>query len=104
VLKQVYRDTWGMTIARGGERRGHSTGRIKEWVLHSSSAAMLKNESEEQQLIEEIDVWCNRGDFDLALPPLDDFEVVGAVLQSEWRLLNAVVDVIEVFGEEGLCV
>ena len=104
VLKQVYRDTWGMTIARGGERRGHSTGRIKEWVLHSSSAAMLKDESEEQQLIEEIDVWCNRGEFDLALPPLDDFEVVGAVLQSEWRLLNAVVDVIEVFGEEGLCV
>ena len=107
VLKEVYRDTWGMVVTkkgRGGGRRRRSSDSIKEWRLNSISVAMLKNKKEEEQLIEQVDQWCNRGKYDLALPPLDDFEVVGTVKGSEWRLMKAVIEVVEVYEESELCV
>jgi len=91
---------------RGGGRSGRrrrSSDSIKEWRLNSISVAMLKNKKEEEQLIEQVDQWCNRGKYDLALPPLDDFEVVGTVKGSEWRLMKAVIEVVEVYEESELC-
>jgi hypothetical protein len=108
VLKKVYRDTWHMNTIhnyRIKERshRSSSLGHMKEWMLLSSSVAKLKNRMEEQVLKKSIDEWCNRGDFDLALPPFDDFEVANALQQSEWRILRAVNDLIHVYSESNLC-
>ena len=102
ILKKVYRDTWHMKL----ERRDNSlssSGHIKEWMLSSSSVAKLKNRVEEQILINVVDQWCNRGDFDLALPPLDDFEVANALQQSEWRILRAFDNLLNVYEESNLC-
>jgi len=102
ILTKVYRDTWHMKLARRDNSLS-SSGHIKEWMLSSSSVAKLKNRVEEQILINVVDQWCNRGDFDLALPPLDDFEVANALQQSEWRILRAFDNLLNVYEESNLC-
>ena len=108
VLKQVYRDTWGMGVTRLGRRgerrrRRRSTGRVKEWMLRSAAVGLLRNVDEDEALIQSLDQWCRRSRFDLALAPLDDFEVVGSYLDREWRLSKAMLGVLEVLEESEIC-